>query len=176
MKRNVLTLAVLLLLVPGLANAADKTAPDFLRNKHAGKATFYSDASVGKVFADILLASQNCYVGKTDPSMSGMGGAAYSLTQAQRIVVSELEPAGESGYVAVRAISGMSLLKANFIQFDVSNFNGGTKVDVYYGRNVEFQKASIDNMKFWLEGDLEACKLDRIQQAARQRAKRASDE
>lgn len=174
MNRHVLTLTVLLLLVPGSANAGDKIAPDFLRGKHAGSATFYSDASVEKVFADILSATQNCYVGKSDPLMSGMGGAAYSLTQAQRIVVSELEPAGDSGYVAVRAVSGMAMLKANFIQFDVSNSNGATKVDVYYRNNVEFQKASVDNMKSWLGGDLEACKLDRIQQAARQRVKQGS--
>ena len=68
------------------------------------------------------------------------------------------------------------MLKSNFIQFDVSDSNGSTKVDVYYRNNVEFQKASVDNMKSWLDGDIEACKLDRMQQAARERAKRSSGE
>ncbi|HET6782535.1 MAG TPA: hypothetical protein VFH12_01720, partial [Pseudoxanthomonas sp.] len=76
--------------------------------------------------------------------------------------------------VAVRAVSGLSMLKANFIQFDISSSNGSSKVDVYYRNNVEFQKASVDNMKSWLGGDLGACKLDRIQEAARQRAKQGS--
>ena len=176
MNTKALTLTVLSLMVSGSACAGEKISPEFLRGKHAGSATFYADSSVELVFAKILSAAQNCYAGKSDPLMSGMGGAAYSLTQAQRVVISELEPTGGRGYVAVRAVSGMAMLKSNFIQFDVSDSNGSTKIDVYYRNNVEFQKASVDNMKSWLDGDIEACKLDRMQQAARERAKRSSGE
>lgn len=174
MNRLVPCVAIPLLLASGLAMAVDKTSPDFLRGKHAGTATLHVDAAVQDVFANILSAAQACYVGKTDPSASGIGGAAYSLAQAQRIVVSELEPGSSRGYVAVRAVSGMAMLKANFIQFDVSASDGSTRVDVYYRNNVEFQKASVDNAKAWLDGDLDVCKLDRIQQAARQRTRQGS--
>ncbi len=143
------------------AQAADKTSPEFLRNKHAGIATFDSPHSLDELFPKVLEAADKCYAGKTDPAQWGMYGAVGSQTGASRIVEGRLSEKGDWAYVQVRAKSAFGLAESAFLQIDLNaKEGGGTRIIAYHKNNVKLQREFMTSAGEWVAGNLNACPAD----------------
>ena len=148
-----------MLLVSPQAFSADKTHPNFLRQKHAGTVSFSSSEPLHELFPKVLKATQECWIGKVKPGVGTMysGGALGTMSSASRDVLGELSADAESSYVVVRAKGFFGAIQSNFLQIDLNADSTGTRLDVYWQNNVKGQKALAIEVDHWLKGDLSYC-------------------
>ncbi len=155
----VFVLFLVCLAVP--AQAADKTSPQFLRDKHAGTATFDSPQALVELFPKVLKAADDCYAGQTDPAQWGIYGGVGSQTGASRIVEGHLSEKGDSAYVQVRAKSAFGLAETAFLQMDLNaKESGGTQVVAYHKNKVKLQREFLASAGRWVSGNFSACPVD----------------
>lgn len=141
--------------------AADKTSPEFLRDKHAGAATFDSPQALAELFPKVLKAADDCYAGETNPAQWGVYGAVGSQTGASRLVEGHLSENGGSAYVQVRARSAFGLAESAFLQMDLNaKESGGTRVVAYHKNNVKLQREFLMSAGQWVAGNVSACPAD----------------
>ncbi len=141
--------------------AADKTSPEFLRNKHAGTAIFDSPQALAELFPKVLKAADDCYAGQTDPAQWGIYGGVGSQTGASRIVEGHLSEKSDSAYVQVRAKSAFGQAESVFLQMDLNaKEGGGTRIVAYHKNNVKLQREFLVSAGHWAAGDFSACPAD----------------
>lgn len=142
------------------AFAADKTGPEFLREKHAGMHTTASSRTVGDLFQMLLSEMEACYAGTTDPSKVGVYGAVGSMTAASRKIHGEQSPDGRTAYLQVRARGAFGWIESAFLQVDLESTEQGSRITAYHRRNVELQQSFLVRVEGWVAGDTTPCPTD----------------
>jgi hypothetical protein len=134
---------------------ATRSDPAYLRSNHAGSVQMSSNRPAKEVFERMAADARACYVGGAISSVMPAGGGIFvPITGPGRDVEAKFDDASHGGFV--RAFVDGNIYLPMF-QIDVDETTQGTRVDVYYAKDVSMQRAVPENVRAWLAGDEAAC-------------------
>lgn len=140
------------------AQARDKTSPEYLREKHAGRVSYHSANSVGWLFPRLKRAAEKCWTGTIDSMPPVYGGMAAALIRSAWVVDGRISENGDSAYVVVGNRGPLGTAKRNFLQIDLSGDGaGGTRLEVLRKNNAKLQRAFEQEVQQWLDGREHYC-------------------
>jgi hypothetical protein len=134
---------------------ATKGDPAYLRDNHAGSAEFVVEQPARALFDRIAADASKCYTGGAVGMVMPVNAALFiPVTGAGRTVEAKFDDTSHSG--TIRAFVDGNLYFPIF-QMDVAATAAQTKITIYYAKDVGMHRASVVNLKAWLDGDDTAC-------------------
>lgn len=159
MRSGIVVLALVAVIGSGACYGKDRTGPDILRGKHAGMASFTSAESVSSLYPKLFQATVACYEGEVAPGAGTgtNGGALGAMSSAGRRIGGDLAADGSSAWIVVRATGFFGAVDSGFLQIDLVQTDGASRVDVFHKNNVKGQREFISEVEHWLQGEMDHC-------------------